>query len=110
MDEDNNELQDMGLSGMDIQIVGRLTNVDDDTSTSHMNKLSRFLQEDQATTGYTKGRFGIRLDYLPQFNVVPTSTYGLMIRSCRWSYEGEFLDKANFIINLSLGGDLTSAI
>jgi hypothetical protein len=107
---DNNEIQDMGIMGFDVIIKGVTGDTDNDVATNLVNKLSGWLQEDNATTGYTKGRFGLRLDNAPQWNVVPTSTYGMHLLSANFQYIGEDQDKCAFTIKLALGGDLNSAI
>lgn len=107
---DNNELQDMGIEGLDIQITGRIRNADNDVSTNSINKLIKWLKNGNTTTGYTKGRYGLKLDDLPQFNVDPTSTYGYHIRSVRFVRDGENKDQVGIILSLALGGDLASAI
>ena len=110
VDEDNNELQDMGIDGADLQLTGVIRNADNDATTNGVNKLIRFLKEGNHTTGYTKGRFGIELANLPQWNVDPTSTFGYHIRSIRFTKIGDKKDQVGFIINISLGGDLQNAI
>jgi hypothetical protein len=110
VDADNNEIQDMGIEGLDIQVTGLVSNVNNDVSTAAVNKLIKFLKDGNTTTGYTKGRYGLRMDDMPQFGVVPTSTYGYHIRSIRFIRNAEFEDKTDVIISLALGGDIASAI
>lgn len=110
VDADNNEIQDMGIDGLDIVITGVSGDADNDTTSNFVNKLSKWIQDGNTTTGYTKGRYGLRLDNAPQWNVVPTSTYGFHIRSCRYRYLGERKDAVEFVIQLSLGGDIATAI
>ncbi len=107
---DNNELQDMGISGFDITISGVTGDVDSDTTGNPINKLSKWLQDGNTATGYTKGRFGLRVDRAPQWNVVPTSALGYHIKDISISYMGENKDMARFTINLALGGDIKTAI
>lgn len=107
---DNNEIQDMGIEGLDIQITGLVSNTNNDVSSAGANKLIRFLKEGNTATGYTKGRYGLRLDDMPQWSVNPTSTYGYHIRSIRFIRDGEHKDKADVIISLALGGDIENAI
>lgn len=107
---DNNELQDMGLDGLDVMIEGVSGDTDNDAATNLVNKLSTWLQDGNTTTGYTKGRYGLRLDNAPQWNVVPTSALGMHLRDARFKYIGENFDKVHFTIRLSLGGDIATAI
>lgn len=107
---DNNEIQDMGIEGLDITIVGLSGDTDNDTSSNAVNKFIKWLKDGNTTTGFKKGRFGFRNDSSPQWNVVPTSTYGYHIRNVQFRYLGEKNDLVEFTINLSLGGDIPSAI
>jgi hypothetical protein len=106
----NNELQDMGIDGLEITLQGVIGNADNDASTNSVNKLSRFIQEGNTATGFTKGRYGLRIDNAPQWNVVPTSTYGYHIRDVKLDYMGENKDLVHFVIVLALGGDIASAV
>ena len=110
VDADNNEIQDMGVDGLDITILGVSGDADNDTTSNLVNKFSKWLQEGNTTTGFTKGRYGLRLDNAPQWNVVPTSTYGFHIRTAHWKYIGDNKDLVEFTISLSLGGDINNAI
>ena len=79
-------------------------------SSNLVNKFAKWLKDGNTTGSFTKGRFGLRLDNAPQWNVVPTSTYGYHIRSIQFRYLGEKVDLTEFTIALALGGDLSSAI
>jgi len=107
---DNNELQDMGIEGLDLTVTGVIGDANNDDATNSVNKLSKWLQESNDTTLFTKGRFGLRLDNAPQWNVDPTSTVGYFIRSIRFQYMGEAVDLVQITITLVLGGDIASAI
>jgi len=107
---DNNEIQDMGIQGFDITIIGVSGDADNDTASNLVNKFSKWLQDGNTVTGYTKGRIGLRLDNAPQWNVVPTSTLGFHIRNAQFRYIGEKKDLVEFTINMSLGGDILTAI
>jgi hypothetical protein len=106
----NNEIQDMGVEGLDIVIKGISGNADYDHESNLANKCSKWLKDGNTTTGYTKGRYGLQLDNAPQWNVVPTSTFGYHIRSINFRYIGEKKDLVEYTIALSLGGDLDNAI
>lgn len=106
----NNELQDMGIDGLEITLQGVIGNADEPLSTNPVHKLSRFIQQGNTATGFTKGRFGLRLDNAPQWSVVPTSIYGYHIRDVKLDYMGENKDLVHFVIMLALGGDIASAI
>ena len=110
VDEDNNEIQDMGIGGLDITIHGFSGDADNDVAANCVNKYIKWLKDGNTTTGYTKGRFGLELDNAPQWDVVPTSTYGYHIRDIDWNYIGDKVDTVEFTIRLALGGDLQNAI
>ena len=110
VDADNNEIQDMGVQGFDITITGISGDTNNDTASNLVNKFSKWLQDGNTTTGFTKGRFGLRLDNGPQWNVVPTSALGYHIRNIQFRYLGEKVDLVEFTINMSLGGDILAAI
>lgn len=108
--DDNNEIQDMGIDGLDVMIEGVIGDSDNDDTANAVNKLSKWLQDGNTVSGFTKGRFGLRLDNAPQWNVVPTSTYGFHIRDIDLDYQGENVDLVVFSIRLALGGDVSSAV
>ncbi len=100
----------MGIDGLDVTLTGVIGDANNDTTTNPVNKLSKWLQDGNTTTLFTKGRYGLRLDNAPQWNVVPTSTYGFHIKDITIDYIGDDVDLARFVIKLALGGDITSAI
>ena len=110
VDADNNEIQDMGIGGLDIVIHGYSGDADNDDAANCVNKFIKWLKEGNTTTLFTKGRYGIELNNAPQWDVVPTSTYGYHIRDIDWNYIGEKVDTVEFTIRLALGGALTNAI
>jgi len=110
VDADNNEIQDMGIDGLDIVITGVTGDANNDVTANPINKLSKWIQDGNTTTGFTKGRFGLRMDNAPQWNVVPTSTLGYHIKDCNFKYIGEKKDLSDFTIKLALGGDIKTAI
>lgn len=102
-----NEVQDMGLQGIDIQVTGQLRNVKTaDVNTSDLSKLVVWLQEGKTVqAGFPKGRFGLRMDDMPQFNVEPSTTYGYVLAQVRVIRDGEYKDKAGVVITLRFSGD-----
>ena len=110
VDVDNNELQDMGIDGIDLVIEAVIGNANNDVTTNSVNKLIKWLKDGNTTTGFTKGRYGLRLDNAPQWNVNPSSTFGYHLRNIRFVYLGERVDLVGVTINLSLGGDIANAI
>ena len=110
VDADNNELQDMGIDGLNVNIIGIIGDANNDTTANEVTKLSKWIQDGNTTTGFTKGRFGLRLDAAPQWNVVPTSTLGFHLKDCNFKYPGDRKDIVEFVIRIALGGDIATAI
>ena len=110
VDADNNEIQDMGIQGIDITITGVSGNTDNDATSNLVNKFNKWLQDGNTATLFTKGRFGLRLDNAPQWNVVPTSALGYHLAFVNFQYIGEHKDAVKFTIKLLLGGDIKTAI
>lgn len=99
-----NEVQDMGLQGIDIQVTGQLRQTS--SITADLKHLVTWLQEDKTVqTGFPKGRFGLRMDDMPQFNVTPTTTYGYVLAQTRIIRDGEYKEKAGVVITLRFSGD-----
>lgn len=113
VNDDNNEIQDMGLTGVDVIITGVAGDIDNEVATNLVTKFIKWsiLDGGNTTTGFTKGRFGLRLDNAPQWNVVPTSTYGYhIIGQIEFNYVGDAKDQVQFKIRLGLGGDIVTAL
>lgn len=75
-----NEVQDMGLDGIDYIITTTFKNTDSTSSSHQLAKLRDWISTDQTQNDlFPKGNIGLRLDDMPMFNVLPSSTYGLVI-------------------------------
>ncbi len=99
-----NEVQDMGLQGIDVQITGQLRQ--SSSLTGDLSKLVTWLQEDKTEqTQFPKGIFGLRMDDLPQFNITPTLTFGYVLAQTRIIRDGEYKEKAGAVITLRFSGD-----
>lgn len=99
-----NEVQDMGLQGIDVQITGQIRQ---SSSTSNdLQNLVTWLQEDKTIqTGFPKGRFGLRMNDMPQFNVQPDLTFGYVLAQTRVIRDGEYKEKSGVVITLRFSGD-----
>lgn len=99
-----NEVQDMGLQGIDVQVTGQIRQTS--STTQDLQNLVTWLQEDKTVqAGFPKGRFGLRMDDMPQFNIEPTTTYGYVLAQVRVIRDGEYLEKAGVVITLRFSGD-----
>lgn len=104
VDGNGNDVQDMGLDGIDIQVTGMVK--DSDANNTVVTKLMYWVNEDKTTTGYTEGRFGLRIDDFPYFNMVPTSTYGLVLNDLTFVRDPNKDNKVGFVLTLRIGGDV----
>ncbi len=101
-----NEVQDMGLQGIDIQITGQLRQTS--SSDGDLSHLVTWLQENKTEqTTFPKGIFGLRMDDIPQFNVTPAFDFGYVLAQTRIIREGEYKEKAGVVITLRFSGDPT---
>ena len=99
-----NEVQDMGLQGIDVQITGQLRQTSN--TSQDLAHLVTWLQEDKTVqSSFPKGRFGLRMDDMPQFNIEPSLTFGYVLAQTRIIREGEYKEKAGVVITLRFSGD-----
>lgn len=99
-----NEVQDMGLQGIDVQITGQIRQTS--SITKDLKNLVTWLQEDKTVqTGFPKGRFGLRMTDMPQFNVEPNTDAGYVLAQTRIIRDGEYKDKAGIVLTLRFSGD-----
>jgi len=102
VDGNNNDVQDMGIDGIDVVITGLIK--DSDSSNESMHKFMTWMNEAKTTTGYTEGRFGLRLDDFPYFNMVPTDEYGYVMANPEFSRDPDEVNKVRFTVTLRVGG------
>ena len=107
-----NEVQDMGLDGVDVQLTAKQLNCANDSAGSVMDILRKWLIEDKTNPAFAKGRFGLRLDDIPIFNVQPqgspsTPEYGYVLANARFTRPQDWKNKADVIITFRFSGDPT---
>ena len=99
-----NEVQDMGLQGIDVQITGQIRQTS--SITDDLAHLVTWLQEDKTIqSDFPKGRFGLRMDDMPQFNITPSQTFGYVLAQARIIRDGEYKQKAGIVLTLRFSGD-----
>ena len=99
-----NEVQDMGLQGIDVQITGQIRQ--SSSTSDDLQNLVTWLQEDKTNqTDFPKGIFGLRMDDMPQFNVQPDLTFGYVLAQTRVIRDGEYKEKSGVVITLRFSGD-----
>ncbi len=99
-----NDVEDMGPDGVDIQLTGIFKNGEADA-----DKFVDWWLEDKTTTGYTKGRFGLRFGAWTKFSKDPVATYGYQIANPHFIIDGEKKKIIGFVVTLRLGGDVPNA-
>lgn len=100
-----NELQDTGLATITLPITGTIIS----PKTSLAAALIKiWLIEKKTNTSFPKGRFGLRMNDFPNFNLTPESTRGYMISEFRFIRPREFQGKLDFIATLRFNGAVGS--
>jgi len=106
-----NEVQDMGLDGIDIQLTTRIQNSSDVSPGSKMDILKKWLIEDKTNPVFRKGRFGLRMDDMPIFNVTPDDgpapapLFGYVLANIRFVRPEDHKNKVDAIMTLRFSGD-----
>jgi len=103
-----NEVQDMGLDGIDVQLTTRIQNSSNVSPGSKMDILKKWLIEDKTNPVFRKGRFGLRMDDNPIFNVTPDDSsplFGYVLANIRFLRPEDHKNKVDAIITLRFSGD-----
>lgn len=104
-----NEVQDMGLDGIDVQLTTRIQNSSVTTASSKMGILKKWLIEDKTNPVFKKGRFGLRMDDNPIFNVTPDDAplvFGYVLANIRFIRPQDLKNMVDAIITLRFSGDV----
>lgn len=95
-------LQDTGLAVVQYELTGFF---DGSTGTAEgIEQFRDWLREDKTSSSYPFGRFGIRNDQRAEYNVVATSTKGLMLEHFETHDEYEYSGRTGFTIRLRFNG------
>lgn len=102
-----NELQDTKATRITVQVIGI---IDNPVSSGAPSRFKIWELEDKVNTVFTKGRFGLRLDDFPAFNLTPTTLAsgtprGYIISNIKLSRDIEF-NRLNFSCTLKFNGDV----
>ena len=97
----SHKIEDTGFQGLDPVITGviRTANIEE---TEY--KIKRWMLEDQFNSNYKHGRFGLRLDDNPVFNVTPVATRGYFLERIKLIRSGSHRGKLEFIAFLRYDG------
>jgi len=98
------ELQDTFVSGVTWIVTGSM---EDPENSLVPIRIKEWLMEAKTATGFSFGRFGIRLDDFPDYNVRQNDNRGLFLVDWRWIREGETKGKVSFIAILRLNANAT---
>ncbi len=93
-----NQIQDTFTKGVSYTIVGYVTNPKTAQAQNDMKVWA--MQPKTVITTFPFGRFGIRLDDFPDFNVRPKATRGLMMGDIKWTNVADTKFKAAFTVDL----------
>lgn len=100
-------LQDTGFIGVTAIITGHIINPEGSEAVAH--KLKQWMLEPKrVATTFPKGRFGLRLDDFPTFDLTPTVARGYMLQNVEFAREGETKGKLGIIITLRFNGSIGS--
>jgi len=94
----------MGLDGVDVQLTGLFK--DSDVDNNDITKLMAWVNENKTTTLFTEGRFGLRIDDFPYFNMVPTSTFGYVLNDIRFIRDPIKNNRSGVVLSFRVGGDM----
>lgn len=97
-----NELQDTGVDGVTWIITG---SVEFPSTTGASQLVKEWLLDAKANLAFPKGRFGLRLDDFPKYNVRPNSNRGIMLQSWNWVRDGQWRGKVAFVAILRFNAD-----
>jgi len=104
-----NELQDVGVDSVTWTITG---SVSSPTTNGIFQTVKEWIFDGKTDAVYTKGRFGLELDDVTAYNLIPTGTgasneqpRGYIISNWTWVRAGETAGKAEFVATLRFNGD-----
>lgn len=105
-----NELQDVGVDSITWIITG---SVESPTSNDIFQTVKKWMLDGKTDSVFTKGRFGLELDDISAYNLIPTGTgatpeqpRGYIISNWQWVKSGAIKGKAEFIATLRFNGDV----
>lgn len=99
-----NDLQDMGLSSFQCEVIGVIENAQQELASQTM--LS-WIQTFRYNNNFPFGRFGIRTNDFSTYNTTPTPTSGYMVGYIKNFKPRNSLPRVDFIMRLRFNGDIT---
>jgi len=94
--------QDLGFSQLDVIITGSFS-----TPSSHLGSgiIKKWLIEAKTNTAFPFGRFGLRLNDYPQFNLTPSEDRGYILYDSTLTRSAEY-QKVDFVFKLRFNGSI----
>ncbi len=103
----NDIVQDLGFSQLGVIVTGSIKKAFNSGSDSpSATKFRRWLFEDKTNTSFPYGRFGLRLDDIKTFDLVPSATYGYLLHEATIIRDAEY-NRLNFILKLRFNGNVS---
>lgn len=113
-----NELQDVGVDSLTWIITG---SIESPTTNDVFQTVKEWILDGKTTTTFTKGRFGLELDDITKYNVIPTGTgtggtatveqpRGYILSNWQWIKSGQVTGKAEFVATLRFNGSVGSSL
>lgn len=91
-----NRIQDTFFKGMHFQVLGY---VQDPTSSGALEKSKIWAVEPKSSSSFDFGRFGLRLDDFPGFNIRPNANRGIFMGDFQWEFLASEKYKARFSVD-----------
>ncbi len=98
------ELQDTGFASLTFQISGFIS---DPSGSLIPDRIKVWMLDDKQTSSFPLGRFGMKLDDFPAYDIKPNANRGLMISEWTWVRAGETKGKAEFRATLRFNANNT---
>ena len=102
------KLQDTGTNGITITVTGNIIDQEGNGKKVEHKFKEWLLEPKTVTSTFPKGRFGLRLNDFPVFNMTPNTVKGYMLESIEMIRDGETKGKISFIAVLRFNGDETN--
>jgi len=102
------KLQDTGVSGVTVTVTGTIDDPEGDGSTITHRFKQWGLQAKTVASTFPKGRFGLRLDDMAEFDMTPNTVKGYMLQNISFTRDGITKGKIAFTAILRFNGDVTN--
>lgn len=102
-----NEIQDTFVDSINVILTGSVENPRNVASATAFKTVKTWMIEPKTIVAdFPKGRFGLRLNDFPHFNLNVISTRAYVLYDWRWIREGEWSGKVSFVAQLKFNGEV----